>query len=221
MAYFRPRVEDQQMTNLSRGSSGEQYREVASKYDRMLQIRLGEQSRKQAFAAFDLRPRDMVLDVGCGTGLSFPLIENAVGPSGKVVGIEPSSEMLAQARARVSSAGWHNVTLLAASAEDFHVPEPADALVIFRVHEVTRSRRALEHVFGALKPGARVLVVGVKWAPWYLFPLNVIVWRLTRSVTTTREGFGRPWDVVTEFANLNVQSVGGGTQYIATGTTPQ
>lgn len=207
------------MTEVGADTSREQYRSLASRYDRMLQIRLGEHTRRQAFDAFDLRPGDTVLDVGCGTGLSFPFIQDAVGPFGKIIGIEPSPEMLALARARVSTAGWHNVALIAASAHDALMPESADALVIFRVHEVTRSRAALANVFRAVKPGGRVLVVGVKWAPWYLFPLNLIVSRLTRSVTTTREGFRCPWNLVAEFANLNVQSVGAGTQYIATGTT--
>jgi ubiquinone/menaquinone biosynthesis C-methylase UbiE len=110
-------------------ASRDQYRSIASSYDRKLQIRLGEQARKQAFAGFGLRRGDTVFDVGCGTGLSFPLIEEAVGPSGRIIGVEPSPEMLALARTRVSSAGWNNVTLIEASADDAEIPMQADALV--------------------------------------------------------------------------------------------
>lgn len=201
-------------------ASRDQYRSLASKYDRKLQIRLGEHSRKQAFGAIDLRPGDTVLDVGCGTGLSFPLIEDAVGPSGKIIGVEPSPEMLRLVRSRVLHAGWNNVTLIEASADDANISVPVDAVVIFRVHEVTRSRTALENVLRAAKPGARVLVLGVKQAPWYLFPLNLVVQRLTRSVTTSREGFQHPWDLIAELVpDLSVRTIAAGTQYIATGRT--
>lgn len=200
--------------------SREQYRRIAASYDYKLQIRLGEPSRKRAFADFDLRVGDTVLDVGCGTGLSFPLIEDAIGPGGRIIGVDPSPEMLALAHDRVSAAKWDNVTLVHASAENAEIPSPADAVVIFRVHEVTRSRVALENVLRATRPRARLLVVGVKWAPWYVFPLNLIVWRFTRSVTTTRAGFRRPWALLGELVpELTVRSVGSGTQYIATGTT--
>jgi hypothetical protein len=64
--------------------------------------------------------------------LSFPLIEKAIGPSGKLIGIEPSPEMLRVAQERVAASGWKNVTFIPASAGDTETTEPADALVIFR-----------------------------------------------------------------------------------------
>jgi demethylmenaquinone methyltransferase/2-methoxy-6-polyprenyl-1,4-benzoquinol methylase len=201
--------------------SREQYQALASRYDRKLQIRLGERTRRQAFEEFDLRAGDTVLDVGCGTGLSFPLIEKAIGPSGKLIGIEPSPEMLRVAQERVAASGWKNVTLIPASAEDAETSEPADALVIFRVHELLRSTPALEHLLRLAKPGARLFVVGVKWAPWWALPVNLVIWRQTKSVTTTHEGFHRPWDLLADLVpNLEVHSVDLGAQFIARGTTP-
>ena len=200
--------------------SREQYRTIATRYDRKLQIRLGEAARRRAFAQFNLRPGDTVFDVGCGTGLSFPLIEEAIGPSGRLVGIEPSPEMAAIARARVQSGGWENVELVEATAEGAQLPPGADAVVIFRVHEVLRSRTALRNVLGSARAGAHVFVVGVKWAPWWAFPLNAALWILTRPVTTTHEGFARPWDILGELvADLHVQSLSGGTQFIASAVT--
>ena len=54
--------------------------------------------RSKAFESFDLHPDDTVVDVGCGTGLSFALIEAAIGATGKVIGVEPSADMLERAR---------------------------------------------------------------------------------------------------------------------------
>lgn len=66
-----------------------------------------------------LHSGDTVLDLGCGTGLNFPLLVDAVGPDGRVIGLDRSSAMLAVAKRRVASQRWHNVTLLHADATDF------------------------------------------------------------------------------------------------------
>ena len=201
--------------------SREQYRKIAVRYDRKLQIRLGEGLRTRAFRRFLVRPGDTVLDVGCGTGLSFRHIEHAVGPSGRLIGIEPSAEMLALARVRVQAEGWTNVTLIHAPADNAVIPGGIDAIVIFRVHEVMHSVGALQNVFRSARPGARVLAVGVKWAPWWMFPLNLAILMLTRSVTTTRRGFRQPWSLMTEFVpDLQVRSVALGGHYLAVGTVP-
>jgi ubiquinone/menaquinone biosynthesis C-methylase UbiE len=183
---------------------------------------MGEKLRKRAFEGFELRPGDTVLDVGCGTGLSFPLIERAIGPSGSIIAVEPSPQMLALAQARVEDSRWKNITFVSAAADEAVFPRPVDAIVIFRVHEVMRSRAALRNVFQAAKPKARVLSVGVKWAPWWAVPLNLVIWTVTRRVTTTREGFARPWDLLAEFvSDLRVRSVALGAHYIASGTTSE
>src|SRR5678815_3943442 len=74
-----------------------------------------EPYRHRAVSELRLQTGDVVLDVGCGTGMSFPPIQAAIGPEGRLVDIEPSPEMLARARASVQTAAWTNVTLLKAS----------------------------------------------------------------------------------------------------------
>src|SRR5262249_44161224 len=65
-----------------------------------------------------LQPGDAVLDVACGTGMSFSLIEEAIGPDGRLFGVELSPEMAALARARIDRAGWRNAELIVARLED-------------------------------------------------------------------------------------------------------
>jgi ubiquinone/menaquinone biosynthesis C-methylase UbiE len=48
----------------------------------------------------------VVLDVGCGTGLNFVGLEKAIGPRGRLIGIDLSSDMLARAHERVQRHGW-------------------------------------------------------------------------------------------------------------------
>ena len=75
------------------------YRLNAVVYDRLV-ARPMEALRREAAARLALCPSDHVLDLGCGTGLSLPLLWDAVGESGVVYGAELNPDMLARARER-------------------------------------------------------------------------------------------------------------------------
>jgi protein-L-isoaspartate O-methyltransferase len=70
--------------------------------------------RRTVVEALPVRPGQVVLDVGSGTGLCSGLLQEKVGPQGGVVGIEESPEMAAVARERIESEGWRNVTVVEA-----------------------------------------------------------------------------------------------------------
>ena len=197
--------------------SQEMYRECAPTYDRT--VKRAEVTRRAAVEALRLQPGDVVLDVGCGTGLSVPLIEERIGPSGKVIGIEPSPEMLAVARERVEAGGWSNVTLIEAAAEEAELPEPADAVLFHFVHDVTRSPQALQNVFRQAKPGARAAMAGAKRAPWWALPVTLYIMYISRKYTTTSEGFDRPWSYLERFVpDLQVRPALYHAAYVAWGT---
>lgn len=60
---------------------------------------------------------DVVVDLGCGTGLNFPALAAAVGPEGLVVGVDRSTDMLAMAERRIDAQGWRDrVRLVTADA---------------------------------------------------------------------------------------------------------
>jgi len=74
--------------------------------------------RLRAVQALGLRRGDSVVDVACGTGLSFALIEQVIGPDGRIVGVDLTDAMLAQAQHRIDTSGWNNVSLVHADAVD-------------------------------------------------------------------------------------------------------
>jgi protein-L-isoaspartate O-methyltransferase len=84
--------------------------------------------RRAVVEALPLRRGQVVLDVGCGTGLCCGLLRDKVGPRGGVVGIEESPEMVALAREHIACEGWGNVTVVHAPAEDAHIGLTADPL---------------------------------------------------------------------------------------------
>lgn len=183
---------------------------------------MAESVRREAVDLLDLKRGDVVIDVACGTGLSFPLLEERIGVEGKLIGIDLSPDMLGKARERIQQVGWQNVTLIEAAVEDATIPVPADAAFFHFTHDVMRSPAALQNVFRHLKPGARVVAAGGKRAPWWNVPVNLVMWRISRRYITTFEGFDRPWSHLDRFlSNLRVKPVLFGAGYIAWGRTKE
>ena len=112
---------------------------------------------------------------------------------GEVVGVEVSPEMIGLARQRVTEAGWQNVTLLESSIESADIPGPFDAVLFHFTHDVMRSPAALKRIFAAARPDARIAFAGMKYAPWWLAPVNIIVRAQARPYMTTFEGLDKPW----------------------------
>jgi ubiquinone/menaquinone biosynthesis C-methylase UbiE len=195
----------------------EKYGGLAGSYDRL--VKAAERVRRDAVTHLKLEPGDVVLDVGSGTGLSFPLIQEQIGSAGQIVGIDLSPEMLARARERVKDAGWGNVTLIESAIEDAAIPAETDAAFFNFTHDIMRSAAALENVFQHVKPGGRVVSAGGKWAPWWALPVNIYMRRVARQYVTTFEGYRKPWSLMTRYLpDLQVRSALFGAAYIAWGT---
>jgi demethylmenaquinone methyltransferase/2-methoxy-6-polyprenyl-1,4-benzoquinol methylase len=173
-------------------------------------------------ARLALRQGDRVLDVACGTGLSFPLLQAGIGPAGHIVGVELSPEMLALARARCQREGWSNVSLIEAAMETAGLAGPLDAILFNFTHDVLRSRAALERIFSAARPGARVAAAGMKYPPRWLAPLRPLVRAQARPYMTTFEGLEQPWDRLRNYlAEFSWEPVLFGTAYIGWGIVAQ
>lgn len=168
-----------------------QYRRRAPWYD--LELALFEPIRREAIARLELRPGQRVLDVGCGTGLSLPALREAVGAHGAVVGIEQSPPMIARARQRVARHGWRNVTLLGAPAEAAPLEGDADAALLHFTHDILRRADALDHLLAHLRPGARIVASGLKWARGARALVNLAVLPAALHSVSTLEGLGEPW----------------------------
>jgi demethylmenaquinone methyltransferase/2-methoxy-6-polyprenyl-1,4-benzoquinol methylase len=194
------------------------YRRNAWFYDRLVR-RATERLRREAVERLALRTGDRVLDLGCGTGLSLPLLQAAVGRSGVVYGVEISPEMLSRANAKVRAAGWPNVRLLEANAESFELDDPVDGILCFYTHDIMLSPTALPRAIRHLKPGGRVVAAGGKlvhgWRGWLINPLTVLY--SLPAVTTLDLGRSHePFAIMRELlAGLTVEERMLGSQYLA------
>lgn len=89
----------------------------------------GRRLRGPAIDLLNLHPGDTVVDLGCGTGANFASLADAVGPTGRVVGVDLSPGMLAQARRRADRAGLSQVTLQRADMRDIRLPDGTSAVL--------------------------------------------------------------------------------------------
>jgi demethylmenaquinone methyltransferase/2-methoxy-6-polyprenyl-1,4-benzoquinol methylase len=192
------------------------YSEDARSYDRRTGAFQGY--RRAIVEALPVCQGQVVLDVGCGTGLCCGFLLEKVGPQGGVVGIEESPEMAAMARERVAHEGWRNVTVVQSGAEDAQIAVTADAALFCAVHDILQSPDALRNVMNHLRPGARVAAGGGKWAAPWMVAVNLQARMLHAPYVRSFEGFDRPWHHLAQLIDdVHVRELAFGSGYVLTG----
>jgi demethylmenaquinone methyltransferase/2-methoxy-6-polyprenyl-1,4-benzoquinol methylase len=193
-----------------------QYRGRADRYD--LELAAFEPLRGEAIAALQLHEGDTVLDVGCGTGLSFAPLKQRIGSAGRIVGIDPSPEMLAHARRRVERHGWTGIELQESPAACASLQDGADAALFHFTHDVLQDEAALDHVLSHLRQGAQVVAAGLQWAPAWFVPVNMFVLGAALYSVTCLANLDQPWRLLAaRIGAMSVRTGGTGGLYIASG----
>lgn len=197
--------------------------DIAIKLYRVIGLNLDEY-RLRAVELLRLSPGDVVVDLGCGTGLNFGPAIDRIGPRGRLIGVDFSSEMLERARKRIERAGWSNVRLVHSDIAAYDFPERVDAVIATGVFGYVRERdQVVKAVSRALVPGGRVAIVNGKrpdaWPSW-LFKLFVLI---LRPLGITEEYFdSRTWESVERyFRDSTFEEHYGGMVYICSGTAAE
>jgi ubiquinone/menaquinone biosynthesis C-methylase UbiE len=184
--------------------------------------------RLRAVQALGLRTGDSVVDIACGTGLNFSLIEDAIGPSGRIVGVDLTDAMLAQAKDRAAANGWSNISLVQANAAEFAFPAQVDAIVsTYALTQVPECAEVIAHGAAALSSGGRWVVLDVKVpdsTPGWLAQLGTATVRPFASIDEwiTR----RPWQAIRaamqdELVDFSWTELFFGTAFLAAGSRGQ
>jgi demethylmenaquinone methyltransferase/2-methoxy-6-polyprenyl-1,4-benzoquinol methylase len=122
--------------------------------------------RRKAVAKMGLGRGDSVLEIGCGTGLNFPYLREAVGPEGRVYGVDISAGMLRQARALRDAKDWRNIALCESDAADYAAPAPLDAVLFsLSYNTMPHHRTVLRRAWQQLRPGGRLVIMDAKVPP--------------------------------------------------------
>lgn len=107
-----------------------------------------------------LRSGEAVLDLGCGAGIDTLLAARAVGPTGRVVGLDMTPEMVERARRNVEAARAGNVEIRQALIEEIPLPDASVDVVVSNgvLNLSTRKSRVLAESFRVLRPGGRISI---------------------------------------------------------------
>ncbi|MCB0261554.1 MAG: class I SAM-dependent methyltransferase [Calditrichaeota bacterium] len=182
--------------------------------------------RKKAVNAMALQRGDTVVDIGCGTGLNFPLLQHVVGEKGKIIGVDLTDAMLKRARQRIKKEGWTNVELVQADAATFQFTEQVDGIIsTFALSMMPDLNKIVENGASSLSPGSRWVVLDLKMpANWLsrLWPIYVFI---TRPFGVTNDYVKqRSWETISDafhqyLHNTFKLELYGGFSYIIVGET--
>jgi demethylmenaquinone methyltransferase/2-methoxy-6-polyprenyl-1,4-benzoquinol methylase len=176
--------------------------------------------RKRAVQALNLQCGDTVIEIGCGTGLNFPLLRQAVGPEGRIVGVDVTDAMLVQARKRVEENSWLNVELVQSDAASFQFPHGARGIIsTFAITLSPDFDEIIQNGCKVLSPGGRWVILDFKLPSSWLSRLAPFLVFLTRPFGVSMELATRhPWESIDRYLNnTSLTELYGGFVYIATG----
>ena len=204
------------------------YRRQATGYDQS-GIQGLDAFRREAVRRLALKRGDLVVDIGCGTGLNFALLREVIGETGRIIGVDLTDAMLEQARLRVAAHGWKNVELVQADAASYMFPTQVDGILsTFALTFVPDGARVIQNGCRALAPGRRWVVLDMAWPralPMWLHPLLFFL-RLSRYGISGEVIRRCPWQTVwstmqQSLVEVERQPFWMGFFYLAWGTQPQ
>jgi demethylmenaquinone methyltransferase/2-methoxy-6-polyprenyl-1,4-benzoquinol methylase len=161
---------------LNKNETRDLYRRRAAGYDlavwiyRLFGFRI-RHYRRVTVASLALKPGDTVVEIGCGTGLNFRYLQEAVGGEGKVIGVDLTDAMLEIARERIHREGWTDIDLVQSDAAQYEFPQGVSGIFsTLAITLIPEYDAVIQNGAQALRSGGRFAVFDMKqpsnWPDW-------------------------------------------------------
>lgn len=212
----------------SKAEFREQYTKLAKIYDPGMWLYRGigirtEQYRQTAVKALRLKPGDTVIDLGCGTGLNFRYLHKAVGPTGRIIGVDLTPAMLDQARDRTEKVGWENIELVEADMSEYPFPGEANGVIsTLALATVPDYEDLVARAAQQLPVGAAIAEFDLQWPERWPNWLAQFAALLNRPAGVTPDIIHRrPADAIAKYFDaVETQEVYFGAGVICSGVVP-
>ena len=108
----------------------------------------------------DIQEGETVLDLGSGAGIDLLLAAQKVGPTGRVIGVDMTDEMIDRARKAVAKAGYDNIEVRKGIIEELPIEDNSVDLVISNcvINLSPEKEKVFAEISRVLKPGGRMRV---------------------------------------------------------------
>jgi len=211
---------------ISREKVRDMYQSGAKNYDfttilfRLIGLRM-KAYRSHTIQKLSLQRGDFVIELGCGTGLNFPILMEQIGPEGQIIGVDLTQGMLDIARVRVERSGWKNVELIQSDIAAYDFPKRVNGVLSTGVFGyIPEYDRVIKAASESLMSGGHLAILDGKQPknlPSWLFK---IVLKLGGPFGYTPEYFNVcPWESVDRyFKETSFETRYGGMIYILSGT---
>lgn len=182
--------------------------------------------REEAVKRLHVKRGDLVVDIGCGTGLNFAPLQEAIGPEGTIIGVDLTDAMLDQARQRIAQHGWKNVDLVQCDAAQYPFPTQVDGIISsFALTFIPDCARVIQNGCHALAPGHRWVVLDMAWPDGWPRWLRRLLFFLLWYGITSEVAQRRPWQAIRRTMEQHLDDVARqpfwlGFFYLASGRRP-
>jgi ubiquinone/menaquinone biosynthesis C-methylase UbiE len=203
-------------TRRSQSANTKKYDRIARFYSTLEPLYLiFPRARRKAVAALRLKPGDVVLEIGAGTGRNLPYLVDAVGPTGAVIALDASAGMLAEARKLVERKGWSNVQLLRQDAAQLQLDCDLDGTLFSLSYSVLpEPQPALARAWERLRPSARTVVMdfGLTYCRLHRL-LAPIGWLLVKLAPG--DAYSEPWEDLGAYGKVETERFHFGLYYVS------
>lgn len=123
--------------------------------------RESEEAPSRAIRALQIKPGQVIADIGAGSGYYSVLLAKAVGAEGRVYATDIQPQMLAILKRKLEAQSLRNVELILGAEAETKLPDASVdfALMVDVYHELAQPQAFLQSVKRALKPGGRLVLI--------------------------------------------------------------